>query len=189
MGEPPRYPATDAAPLVAAKIPEAAPAGELTVAGEPQKTPGIEEFLKTVEVKIRSAPVGELTEIRDAFDDAAFLPGLKELLGRLHDSPEERIAVLNRLSFIMREAEMLRDRRESDRVLIGQIAVGGGTGLIVGGIVALLNPAFGSLGFIVVAAGMVMGGFGWGGISKLDDQKSAYRQIAEKLLDILKRLE
>jgi len=140
MGEPPRDPTTDAAPLVAAKMP--AP-----------------------------APVGELTEIRDAFDDAAFLPGLKELLGRLHDSPEERIAVLNRLSFIMREAEMLRDRRESDRVLIGQIAVGGGTGLIVGGIVALLNPAFGSLGFIVVAAGMVMGGFGWGGISKLDDQK------------------
>lgn len=70
--------------------------------------------------------------------------------------------------------------------MIGQMAVGAGTGLITGGVVALLNPAIGFLALIAVGGGAVMGGAAWIGMRRLDDERSVYRQIAERLSAILK---
>ena len=108
---------------------------------------------------------------------------------RLDNNPDEKVAVLNRLTLIMREAERLRDKRESERGLVGQMAIGGGTGLIIGGVVALLNPAIGFLALIAVGGGAVMGGAAWMGIRRLDDERSAYKQLAERLSAILKVVE
>jgi hypothetical protein len=65
--------------------------------------------------------------------------------------------------------------------LIGQRAVGGGTALIFGGIISLLKPAIGFLALIAVGGGAMMGGAAWIGARRLDDERSAYRQIAEQL--------
>jgi hypothetical protein len=90
--------------------------------------PDVEAVLRQIEVQIPHAmSADEFVRIRNLFDDATFLPELKKLLVRLDSNPDEKVAVLNRLTFIMREAETLRDRRESERGLIGQMAVGGGT--------------------------------------------------------------
>lgn len=152
--------------------------------------PDIDAVLRQIEARIsHSMPAGEIVLIRDLFDDATFPPELKRLLLRLDNNPEEKVAVLNRLTLIMREAERLRDKRGSERGLIGQMAVGGGTGLIVGGVVALLNPAIGFLALIAVAGGAVMGGAAWIGARRLDDEQSAYKQIAERLAAILKAIE
>lgn len=149
--------------------------------------PDVEAVLRQIEVQIPHAmSADEFVRIRNLFDDATFLPELKKLLVRLDSNPDEKVAVLNRLTFIMREAETLRDRRESERGLIGQMAVGGGTALIIGGIISLLNPAIGFLALIAVGGGAMMGGAAWIGARRLDDERSAYRQIAERLSAILK---
>jgi hypothetical protein len=152
--------------------------------------PNIDAVLRQIETRIpHSMPANELVQIRDLFDDATFLPEVKKLLVRLDNNPEEKVAVLNRLTLIMREAERLRDKRESERGLVGQMAVGGGTGLIIGGVVALLNPAIGFLALVAVGGGAVMGGAAWIGVRRLDDERSSYKQIVERLSAILKVLE
>jgi hypothetical protein len=152
--------------------------------------PDVEAILRQIEARIpHSMPYGELVQIRDLFDDAAFLPELKKRLVRLDNNPAEKIGVLNRLTLIMSEAERLRDTRESERGLVGQMAVGGGTGLIIGGDVALLNPVIGFLALIAVGGGVVMGGAAWIGARRLDDERSAYKQIAERLSAVLKEVE
>jgi hypothetical protein len=154
------------------------------------RVPDIEAVLGEIEAQIpHSMPANELVRIRDLFDDATFLSELKRLLVRLDNNPNEMVAVLNRLTRIMREAERMRDKRESERGLVGQMAVGGGTGLIIGGVVALLNPAIGFLALIAVGGGAVMGGAAWIGARRLDDERSAYKQIAERLSAILKVVE
>lgn len=155
-----------------------------------QPHPDIEATLGQIEVRVRhSMPSDELVQIRNLFDDATFLPELKKLLVRLDNKPEEKIAVLNRLTAIMRKAETLRDKRESERSLVGQMAVGGGTALIIGGVVSLLNPAIGFLALVAVGGGAIMGGAAWIGARRLDDERSAYKQIAERLSAILKVVE
>jgi hypothetical protein len=66
------------------------------------------------------------------------------------------------------------------------MAVGGGTSLIVGGIIALLNPAIHFLALFPVGGGVAMGVAAWIGVRRLDDDRSAYKQIAERLSTILK---
>lgn len=152
--------------------------------------PDIEGILRRIEAQIPHAmPVEELAGIRDLFDDAAFLPALRKLLLRLDNLPEETVALLNRLTLIKREAERMRDTRESERSLIGQMALGGATGLIVGGVIAMLNPVVGLFGLVAVGGGAVMGGAAWIGARRLDNERSAYKQIAERLADILKAVE
>jgi uncharacterized membrane protein HdeD (DUF308 family) len=69
------------------------------------------------------------------------------------------------------------------------MAVGGGTALIIGGVVALLNPAIAFLALVAVGGGAIMGGAAWIGVRRLDDERSAYKQIGERLSAILKVVE
>ena len=152
--------------------------------------PDIAAVLRQIESKIRlSMPIEELLRIRDLLDDAAFLPDLKALLRQLGNNPEEKITLLNRLTLTMRETERLRDKRESWRSLIGQMALGGGTGLIIGGVVAFLNPVVGLLALIVAGGGALMGVTGWIAARRLDDQRSAYKQITDRVSAIIKAVD
>ncbi|HUB43689.1 MAG TPA: hypothetical protein VMB73_01770 [Acetobacteraceae bacterium] len=138
-----------------------------------EQGPDVAALLHEIAAKLRrSMPIEELLQIRDLLDDAAFLPQLKARLRQLDNSPEAKIALLNRLALTMRETERLRDRRESWRSLTGQMAVGGGTGIIIGGVVAFLNPAIGFLALIVAYRS---GGRRAGGRGRMDDRSAAGR--------------
>jgi len=155
-----------------------------------EQGPDVAALLHEIAAKLRrSMPIEELLQIRDLLDDAAFLPQLKARLRQLDNSPEAKIALLNRLALTMRETERLRDRRESWRSLTGQMAVGGGTGIIIGGVVAFLNPAIGFLALIVAGGGALAGAAGWMIARRLDDQRSAYKQITERVSAIIKAVE
>lgn len=153
-------------------------------------TPDIDDVLRRIEKQISDPlPADELARIRELFDDATFLPELRKILLGLHNRPDDKVTVLNRLTKIMRQAEAMRDRRESERGLVGQMAIGGGTGLIVGGVIALLNPAIGLLALVAAGGGAVMGGAAWFGVRRLDDERTVYKQIAERLAIIVKAVE
>jgi hypothetical protein len=139
----------------------------------------------------RSRPLqlSELIQIRNLFDDATFLPGLKKLLARLHNDPDKQIQLVNGITWLMRSFETLRDTKESQRQLMGLMAVGGSMSLVVGGILSLLNPAIGFLALVAVGGGGTMVGTGWIGARRLDDERSVCKQIADRLSTIQKAVE
>ena len=87
--------------------------------GRPQ-FPDIDAGLRQIEAEIvHPMPARDLIRIRNLFDDATFLPELKKLLLRLDNTPDYKTAVLARLTFIMREAEGLRDKRNENLSELG----------------------------------------------------------------------
>jgi hypothetical protein len=156
----------------------------------PQDDPDIKEVLATLLPLIgRSLPRSELVRIRRLFDDPTFLIALKKLLSRLHNDTDERVGIITSLTEILRSAEEFRDKRESQRGLIGQMAVGAASGLIVAGAVAMLNPAIGLFALAAIVGGAGIGGVGWTGARRLDDERSVYKQIADRLAVILKAVD
>lgn len=69
------------------------------------------------------------------------------------------------------------------------MGIGGGASLIVGGFVSLLNPAIGFLALVVMWGGAMTGGAAYIGARRLDDERSVYKQIAERLSAVLKAVE
>jgi hypothetical protein len=89
-------------------------------------------------------------------DDVTFIPELKKLLARQHNSPQ-LYEIPNSIIDMQRKAEELQGRREFTRTAITTGGTGGGTALVVGGILACLNPAIGLIALIPVAGGAWMG--------------------------------
>jgi hypothetical protein len=148
----------------------------------------IEALLARVERDLGDEPSADgLRQIRSLFDDATFLTQLKDLLARRHNDPQI-YEIPNTIMRIMRRAEELRDERETDRGVVNSMALGGGTGLIVGGIVACLNPVIGLFAIIPAIGGLAMAGTSWMGVRRLDKERTLYRQIAERLAVIYKAI-
>ena len=148
--------------------------------------PDIEAVLEQVETALSDRlGADELRAIRDLLDDAAFLPQLQALLARRHNDPQI-YGIPNTIARIMRKAEERRDEVETDRGWISTMAAGGGAALIVGSVIASLNPIVGVLALAAAAGGLAMAGTSWIGLRRLDKEKTIYRQIAERLAEVLK---
>jgi hypothetical protein len=125
----------------------------------------------------------KLRAIRDLLDDAAFLPQLRDLLARRHNDPQS-YEIPNAISRILRKVEELRDERETDRGLVAQLAIGGGATLLIGSVIASLNPVIGVFALIPAVGGVVMSGAAWIGLRRVDKEKTLYRQIGDRLGEI-----
>ena len=144
----------------------------------------IEKTLDWIRSNLDGTPSAEqLRAIRTILDDATFVPVLKEALKR-RIGRNSGISIPNELSALMRLVEERRDKKETFRGWVNQFGLTGSGALVFGGILACLNPAIGILGIIPVAA------FSWSehhvGVKRLDEEKTLYKQLPERLSEIRK---
>jgi hypothetical protein len=90
----------------------------------------------------------------------------------------------NTITRIMRRAEELRDEQEFQRQVITTMGAGGGTSLLVGSLLACINPAMGAMALVPAFGGILVGFAAWVGGRRLDKERTFYRQIAERLAAI-----
>jgi hypothetical protein len=88
----------------------------------------------------------------------------------------------------MRDAEERRDRKEWHRSVVTTSALGGSASLIIGSIVASLNPVVALFAIVPLIGGIVIGGSAYFGASLLERERSLYKQIADRLAAIVKEL-
>ena len=146
----------------------------------------IEKTLEWIRSNLDGTPSAEqLRAVRTILDDATFVPVLKEALKRRigHNSG---ISIPNELSALMRLAEERRDQKETHRGWVNQFGLAGSGALVFGGILACLNPAIGVLAIIPVAGGIFVAGTSCFGMKRLDEEKTLYKQLAERLSEIRK---
>jgi hypothetical protein len=154
-------------------------------------SPDLEEALKELDalfVEGMAPSAGQLKRARDLLDDATFLPELKKLLERRHNDPQV-YEIPNTIIRIMRKAEELQGQREFTRNALTSAGIGGSTALVVGGILACLNPAIGLVVLIPAAGGAWMAIEGYMAGRKLELERVLYKQIAERLATISKGLD
>ncbi len=113
---------------------------------------------------------------------------MRELLQRRHNDPQI-YEIPNTVVRIMRKVEEYRDEREFHRALVTTMAAGGGTALIVGSIMAGLNPLVGGFALVPAAVGVWSAGVAWIAGGRLDKERILYKQIAERLAAIIKAME
>jgi hypothetical protein len=148
----------------------------------------IEKTLEWIRSNLDGTPSAEqLRAVRAILDDATFVPVLKEALKRRigHNSG---ISIPNELSALMRLAEERRDQKETHRGWVNQFGLAGSGALVFGGILACLNPAIGVLAIIPVAGGIFVAGTSCFGMKRLDEERTLYRQLAERLSEIRKAM-
>jgi hypothetical protein len=68
--------------------------------------------------------------------------------------------------------------------LVAQLAIGGGATLLIGSVIASLNPVIGVFALIPAVGGVVMSGAAWIGLRRVDKEKTLYRQIGDRLGEI-----
>ena len=135
-----------------------------------------------------AASADQLRTILTLLDDVTLVPEIKALLARMNNQPQV-YEVPNTLTRTMRRAEELRDEREFRRSLATTMGAGGGTALLVGSLLACLNPVVGAIALIPAAGGAWVGFVAWAGGRRLDKERTLYRQIAERLAAVLKGVE
>jgi hypothetical protein len=148
----------------------------------------IEETLDWIESDLSGTPSAEqLRAIRIILDDATFVPVLKEALKR-NIGHNSRFSIPNELSTLMRLAEERRDQKETHRGWVNQFGLAGSGALVFGGILACLNPIIGVLAIIPIAGGIFVAGTSCIGMRRLDEEKTLYKQLAERLSEIRKAI-
>jgi hypothetical protein len=146
--------------------------------------------LRELESALRAGcTAGKLNELITLLDDATFLPELQRVMKTMHNQPAGLYEIPNAIKRCMRIAERRRDKNDTHARIIQATAIGGGSALIVGGIVATLNPVVGLLALVPVVGGMATLGVSCLGVSRVDDEKSGYKQLAERLAEIHKAIQ
>ena len=92
------------------------------------------------------------------------------------------------MSALIRLAEERRDQKETHRGWVKQIGLAGSGALVFGGILACLNPAIGVLAIIPVAGGIFVAGTSCFGMKRLVEERTLYKQLAERLSEIRKAM-
>ncbi len=149
----------------------------------------IETALRELEEALRSGSRGgELDEFVTLLDDVAFAPQMQRATEIRRNEPLGAYEIPNRIKACMRLAERRRDESDTQGRLIQVGALGLGSALVVGGVVAALGAAAGLGGLIPALGGIAILGIASLGVTRAEALKSRYKQLAERLAELHKEL-
>ena len=127
-----------------------------------------------------------LHAIRGLLADTAFIPELKGYIER-HRKTNLGSAAAHRFWGWKYLAEDQRERHETTAKITMPVTIGGGTSLFIGSIFAAVT--LGPVALIPAFGGLATFAIGYATLRRVDPLRSVYRQIAERLDDILNKLD